>query len=79
MLAVNFAACDYLWKFKGERFLYCLMSALCFNALFFYIYIYFGSLSSLLMMMSSSTNETRNSLQICNECGEQIELLIVRT
>ena len=24
--------------------------------------------------MSSSTNETRNSLQICNECGEQMEL-----
>ena len=28
------------------------------------------------MTMSSSTNETQNSLQICNECGNQIELLL---
>lgn len=31
------------------------------------------------MTMSSSTNETRNSLQICNECGDQMELLTSRT
>ena len=43
------------------------------------VFLYFGSLSSLWMTMSSSTNETRNSLQICNECNEQIELFTSRT
>ena len=52
------------------------MSALCFNAFF---YLYFGSLSSLLPTMSSSTNETRNSLLIYNEYDEQMELLTSHT
>ncbi|KDO67836.1 hypothetical protein CISIN_1g041503mg [Citrus sinensis] len=29
--------------------------------------------------MSSSTNESRNSLQVCNECGGQIELFTSHT
>lgn len=65
----------FWWKIKWKVFCLSWCRVLCVLMLYFFV----GSLNSLLMTMSTSVSEVRNSLQIYNGCSDQMESVMLRT